>query len=296
MTQRCGCYRPIPWYFQLARRRIAQGARGGYFLIRLARRLKLVDQYAWFPLGNGERILAPLNFPYIERDDFPAHYEPDAIAAFASAIAAFRRPAILLDCGADIGAFSRLVWLRTHNIAKIFAFEPNPRSFAILQQNLQELPVDAAPLQEGVGDREGFGELVSPPETSEDDAKYLRRTESGIRVRALDSLGILGGEPVALKLDVEGSELPALLGAENLLSVADGFVVQFEAHRRVAQATGIDPIECARLLSKIRGCTFSVFEENCRGAVAPLSLERGFFEQFPNREQQVLDVVASSLP
>jgi hypothetical protein len=57
---------------------------------------------------------------------------------------------------------------------------------------------------------------------------------------------------------------------------------------------GIDPIECARMLSGVRNCSFYVCDENKPGKVVSLNLNAQFFEQFPDPGQQVLDVIACS--
>ena len=69
---------------------------------------------------------------------------------------------------------------------------------------------------------------------------------------------------------------------------APGFAVGFEAHRDVVSRTGVDPIECIRLLQSIHPVRIQVAED--RGA--HIDLERPFFDQV-NR-LKVYNVVCSS--
>jgi hypothetical protein len=63
-------------------------------------------------------------------------------------------------------------------------------------------------------------------------------------------------------------------------------VVQIEAHPKVAQRTGIDPIECLRFIQAIRNCRFVV----CESPSYPLSLDKPFFEQFT--DGKIYNVIA----
>src|SRR5262245_1420940 len=103
----------VPWWFQLIRQRLADEKRGAWLMLRLARRLGLLDSAAWFPIGK-ERILVPLNWPgRIHLPNRFATYEPEAIAHFAKEMNSFAQDAVLIDCGADIGLYSRLVMQQT---------------------------------------------------------------------------------------------------------------------------------------------------------------------------------------
>src|SRR5579871_6374551 len=86
------------------------------------------------------QLLLPLTWPGLILGRGTEAYEPDAIAAFAAAVARLGPAVTLVDCGADVGAFSRLVLARTSNIARLIAFEPNPDPFELLEQNLRGLP------------------------------------------------------------------------------------------------------------------------------------------------------------
>ena len=132
--------------------------------------------------------------------------------------------------------------------------------------------------------------MASPDYYPDDDhAKYLVPSETGIiPVYTIDNLGIEAGRYVALKLDVEGAELDAVEGAVQTLSNAKGFVVDLEAHPKVASRTGVDPVDVLRRLNKIKPCRFRI----CERPDVALDLERGFFEQVEDFNH---DVVAISV-
>ncbi len=136
-------YHDIPWWFRMIRARIANNRRGPWLMLRMADRLGLLKAAAWFPLGDA-RILIPLDWQSrIHLPDRLATYEPAAIAHFAHEIDSFAGNATLIDCGADIGVYSRLVMQQTTKLQEIVLFEPNPQSYAILSRNFEAvgLPV-----------------------------------------------------------------------------------------------------------------------------------------------------------
>lgn len=61
---------------------------------------------------------------------------------------------VVVDIGANIGLFSLAISERSKGKAKIFAFEPIPRTFELLRQNVQSYP-NIQPIQKGLADQPG---------------------------------------------------------------------------------------------------------------------------------------------
>jgi hypothetical protein len=127
-----------------------------------------------------------------------------------------------------------------------------------------------------VSDFMGRGNMRHSQADSSGHACYLAPDAAGdIEVITVDSLG-LDAACVALKIDVEGSEIGALKGAHGLLTRARKFAVSVEAHREVAARTGIDPIEYLGFIDSIRKCEFRIAETG-----AEVDLSRSFLAQCP---------------
>ena len=127
----------------------------------------------------------------------------------------------MLDVGAHCGLFSRVA----SNIirdGRIVAIEPNTDISAFLQANLAEADVQIRSI--AISDKDGKGTLHkgNAAETSLSSLSYAvgSSDESPVELRSLDSF--CSEENLShidlLKLDVEGSEVPALKGATGLLS------------------------------------------------------------------------------
>jgi FkbM family methyltransferase len=133
---------------------------------------------------------------------------------------------VFVDCGAFDGdtvlLYDRLTEGRYHAIV---ACEPNPRVFDELVQQTRSLPAERLHrVCAGVGSEPGEFELVDEGYFSATQpGGPSSRTGSGTRhrvpVRPLDSIAEeLGLQPSIIKMDIEGAEYDALLGARGVLS------------------------------------------------------------------------------
>jgi FkbM family methyltransferase len=207
----------------------------------------------------GERLMSV--FPGGERVRVSARYRhlswnPDEYAAFRAAV---RPGAIVLDVGANVGAYTLLFaqWVRP--AGRVFAFEPAPETRAGLERHLA---------MNGVADRvevveaavagtealvpfaiDAFGGASSlhiPPET-----------KSLITVRSVTIDGFCAARritPDVVKIDVEGAEVEALKGGRRVLS-RDETHVFVELHPSVWASRGVTP---AHVQAELRTLGFSV--------------------------------------
>jgi len=267
-----------PWLYRVAADLVRRDYRGSTFLFNRLARAGLFDCIATFPLTPTLDIDAPLFTDNIWDEAALQGYESEFIDTLAAEAARLPRPLRFVDCGASFGLFSLRLASAVPDLERIVAFEPNPAMHGILTGNLQRLTFRAEALQSAVSDWRGRGQLCSPPQDPSPDAMYLAASPDGdIPVTTLDDIPDLAGGGLLVKIDVEGQELPVLRGALGLLRRVERFTVAFEAHPQVVQRTGIDPLECARLLRQISPCTPRVAEF----PDLQLDLDRPFFDQLP---------------
>jgi FkbM family methyltransferase len=124
----------------------------------------------------------------------------------------------------DVGA-NRGVW--THQMAavcpKVYAFEPNPKMFAILDA---ARPANAEARQIALSDRTGVASLNVPRSArgfsnqhASLEINWSGAMESGVVEVATARLDDLGLEPVGfIKIDVEGHEAAVIAGAAGLIA------------------------------------------------------------------------------
>lgn len=118
-----------------------------------------------------------------------------------------------VDAGAHIGTWTRRL---AASFARVLAFEPSPDTVECLRVNTQELP-NVEVRQEALGVAPGFVRMALDADQearANTGARYVK-TGGDIPVVALDTLRLEALD--FFKLDVEGSELFALQGAEKTL-------------------------------------------------------------------------------
>lgn len=178
-------------------------------------------------------------------------WRPPSLAAFRLVRGVAREgvvPATVIDVGANVGQFARAA-LGTWPGAHVIAFEPLADVAAALEATVGRagsLEVHAVALGRVDGTtsfvrheqtRSSSVLAVAPaPAGSEGEPWAREREVVTVPMRRLDS--VLGGRhldrPVLVKLDVQGTELDVIAGAEGTLGQADAVVVEVAFDERYA--------------------------------------------------------------
>lgn len=150
-------------------------------------------------------------------------------------------PRIIFDVGAHHGNFTLSV-LEYRLNARIYAFEPNPRSYAILQDNVKDYPeVYTYPI--GLGEENGFAPFYYNSFSQTDsflpsDQTCADYEDLGLKQEGTTSILMLTLDRFCkqnaieqidfLKLDVQGLEKYVLLGSKELLKKHRIKIIQLE--------------------------------------------------------------------
>jgi len=181
-------------------------------------------------LDDGLPQLAMFAFDHVGRAvTVWGRYERDELELLLKALEATQllvRSGLCLDIGANIG--NHALFFAPH-FAQVLAFEPNPRTFTLLQLNATLAP-NVRCFNVGLSDVAGRAQLTVPADNI--GMATLQPGAAGQAVACelhrLDDLPALTGQRVALmKIDVEGHEVAVLRGARAMLE-RDHPVVVFE--------------------------------------------------------------------
>jgi FkbM family methyltransferase len=134
------------------------------------------------------------------------------------------RGGAFLDVGAHAGYFTLLASHLVGASGRVFAVEPNPRTFLALQRHLTQNAVgNVDAMMCGLADRAGVLALHLPPSQRDYNATVLPRdgwTRAEVAVRTLDAC--VRQWDIAridlMKIDVEGAEPLVLAGGDKVLS------------------------------------------------------------------------------
>lgn len=125
------------------------------------------------------------------------------------------RRGTVIDVGAHVG--NHTVWFGAVCGARVVSLEPNPDSFALLVDNVRRNRIRGWLANVAVGSELAEGRVVSvnPLNTG---MTVIAKGRGGVRIVTVDSLGARNVS--LLKVDVEGSELEALEGAEETIKAS----------------------------------------------------------------------------
>lgn len=220
-----------------------------------------------------KRALARLNFQVfgISYEVTPGHGELDIIYHTNVLKEYMQLPdfiphedALCIDVGANIGS-TALAWAHATSVGKIFALEPHPDTYRRLLKNteLNDATRIIFPRQIAVGAKDGEIRLFISEEGSmamkpgiykwqgREISSPLITLDTFIKKEHITSIDIL-------KIDIEGSEVDALLGSAETLEITKHIVLEYHSAdlrdqcKRMLSDHGFQLIERAPLLFGLR--------------------------------------------
>lgn len=171
----------------------------------------------------------------------------------------------------------------SNRVQKLTAIEPNKKLFRLLESNLQNIKdVQVECVNAAVADFDGCGRLVEAAYDPGMDAMYLVDDPAGdIQVTTLTAvLRHRTQSRVAIKVDVEGLEVPVLTGAADAIRSLTGVVVFVEIHATVLERIGMSDVEMLKQIEEIR--PFSWVNSDDR---APIDSKRPILGQLRRDKQ-----------
>lgn len=177
------------------------------------------------------------------------NYEPFTLQIFRRQIREAMQkkgdqPYVFVDVGANIGLFTVTAALLDPQI-QVFAFEPNPASHHLLEENLQlNQLTNVTTLPAAVGEKPGTASLdISSPQAGMHSIYGPGTRRIDVPVISLDAfLAERHAVPSFFKIDVEGYEPQVLLGMKNSLR-RGGLQIILEFNPEHLKRGGKDPAE-----------------------------------------------------
>jgi FkbM family methyltransferase len=181
---------------------------------------------------GGERLRVAATWRHIT-------WNPHEYAAFR---AATRPGDVVLDVGANVGAYSLLFALWAGPSGRVFAFEPGSAARAGLEAHVRRnhLPVTICPL--AVSDVVGRAAFTTDAPSGANALATVTtgRTEE-VATTTIDAFCLERGiQPDVIKIDVEGAELQVLRGARRVIA-HPGVRVFVEFHPSTWLRSGLRP-------------------------------------------------------
>lgn len=217
--------------------------------------------YAWLA-GRSVALVSPNGIPmYVHVGDvgvgkqlfLNGHFEPNETRLVERLL---RPGMVVLDLGAHVGYYSLLAAKAVGASGRVFAFEPEPRNFALLKRNIELNRLqNVTAVQKGVSDRTGTLELHVDRNNQGGHSLYQlgQGTESiVINLTSLDDyFADLDVAVDFIKMDIQQAEPLALKGMGELLRRQKEVRILTEIEPPQLRQSGLDPREFLDSLLKL---------------------------------------------
>jgi FkbM family methyltransferase len=219
----------------------------------------------WRRLPGGAKLPLRLEIPYEAMVWLRLEEEAELVA-----LRRLLRPGdTFVDCGANIGLWTLVAGTAIGGGGQVYAFEPNPAVVGRLRENVARHPgvADVRVIPAAVGRRASRlwlepGEFHNLAQVTGAQA----RNRTLVEVVSLDE--VLAGERVhGMKLDVEGSELDALIGAEATIRRFEPWIC-VEFNTLIAKVDRLSDWDVHEYLSEL-GYRPSLFAHDASSSAGP---------------------------
>jgi FkbM family methyltransferase len=245
----------------------------------------LVKRSGFLETSAGSHLFTSAYFLY-------KRYLEDHLRDLVRAYPGFLRGGNILDVGANLGYTARVLARSIDPGHHVYAFEPAPANFRILQRIAAQPRMQnrITPVQAAVGAREGAIELWLNmhhhadhrviTDRFRDSTSPMHRvsvpmvTIDGFLAQSLDQ----NPSPVSFcKIDVQGFELPVLQGMKSTLDRNPGMTIVLEYAPSGMVELGFDPAELLRFLAERHFDCFTVHPGGKLTPGAPSDMKDGAY-------------------
>lgn len=129
---------------------------------------------------------------------------------------------IVFDLGAYCGVSSYYFSQMVGSMGKVYAFEPDPLNFSLLQRNIEHHGLEnVVAVQFAISASSGFADLFSEGTLGSTLAAHSNRTYGGgitrVKTITFEQACMIYGVPAFAKIDIEGAEVEVLAAATDFL-------------------------------------------------------------------------------
>lgn len=191
-------------------------------------------------------------------------------------IKSLQKGQILLDIGAHIGYYTLLGSEIVGKKGKVYAFEPDPKNFQILQRNVKENKcTNVVLINKAVCDRGGKIKLYLNKENTGDHRTY--NSKGGRKSIEIDSISLdeyfsANQKVDFIKIDIQGGEFKALKGASKILKGNKNLKIFSEFWPYGLKLNKSNPKDFLKLLTKNQFKLYQI-SENLKGLIPIISNE-----------------------
>lgn len=151
----------------------------------------------------------------------------------------------VIDVGASIGVHTLLMADLAGKEGRVFAFEPTPKSFELLEKNIKINGFqNVITVRQAASDRSGSGKLYIYPSSGANRIFEPENSRSFLEIETVRLDDVVKGKVNFVKIDVEGAEQLVLKGMPKILSQDIKLIMEFNPDAD----NGLDPKETLRIL------------------------------------------------
>jgi FkbM family methyltransferase len=197
-------------------------------------------------------------------------YEPEVTRFLQESV---RSGQTAIDLGANIGYFTLLLAQLVGPEGRVFAFEPDPANFELLERNVgANNYTNVTCFRKAVADRSGRTLLYRSASNPGDHKLVDDGSREAVEVEVValdDALPELRGSVHWIKMDIQGAELAALGGMRALLDSAPELTVVTELSELTLAEFGASVAELVSLMSRFGFGVNQILADGTLQAVSP---------------------------